>query len=401
MRIAYLINTYPAVSHTFVRREITGLERLGHRIDRYSIRPPALDLPDQLDREERVKTVVVLSQGLIVLLWAAARMTVLHPVRSLSALRTASAMVPNSIGGFVRTFAYFAEGCWLAARIQRDGVEHLHAHFGTNPAAVARLLHQLCSVPYSFTVHGPDEFDEPRQIDLRGKIAEAKFTVAISHHGRSQLMRWADIVDWDRIAVVRCGVDEDFLNQPLQPVDLVRGNRFCCIARLSGQKGIPLLLEAATILMQRDVSFHLDILGDGELRRQIEQSIVEKSLGDHVTLKGFCASATVRETLTNARALVLSSFAEGLPVVVMEALALGTPVIATAIAGIPELVDSRCGWVVPAGTVEALADAMVAALATDGPTLFAMGNVGRQRVASLHNSDRNAATLANLMEVSN
>jgi colanic acid/amylovoran biosynthesis glycosyltransferase len=401
MQIAYLINRYPAVSHTFVRREIAGLERLGHRVDRYSIRPASSDLPDPLDQHERARAIVVLSQGAIALLWATARMALVHPIRSLTALRAAWAMVPNSIGGIIRSFAYLAEGCWLAYRFRHEGVEHLHAHFGTNPAAVARLTHRLCGVPYSFTAHGPDEFDEPRQIDIHGKIAEAKFTVAISHYGRSQLMRWADIADWSKIAVVRCGVDADFLDRPMKGVTATRSNRFCCIARLSSQKGIPLLVEAAAILAQREVSFHLDILGDGELRSQIEQTIVDNGLGDCITLKGFCDSATVRQTLIDARALILSSFAEGLPVVIMEALALGTPVITTAIAGISELVDAHCGWVVPAGTAEALADAMVAALTTDAQTLVEMGTVGRQRVAFFHNADRNAAILADLMQARN
>jgi glycosyltransferase involved in cell wall biosynthesis len=291
-----------------------------------------------------------------------------------------------------RHFVYLVEACWLAGRLA--GVDHLHAHFGTNPAAVARLVEVLTGMPYSFTVHGPDEFDAPVALGLRSKIAHARCVMAISSYGRSQLMRWCDPVHWNKLIVMRCGVDELFTSEP--PVLERDQTTFCCVARLSAQKGLPLLIEAASRLAAMGLDFSLVLVGDGDMRAQLESMIVKHSLQQRVTIKGYVESADVRDIVARSRAMVLASFAEGLPVVIMEALAMRTPVIATAIAGTPELVDEECGWLIPAGSVEALTDAMAAALAASPASLGAMGDVGRKRVLEHHDAARNGRALVQL-----
>jgi len=393
LRIAYLVNRYPAVSHSFIRREILGLEALGHEVVRFSLRGVDGKLPDEADRREAERTKVVLGQGEAALIGAALTTMLLRPARFAKALGAAYAMAGWGLKPKVRHLAYLVEACWIARHL--DGAEHLHAHFGTNPAAVARLVHLLCGIPYSFTVHGPEEFDHPVGLALPMKMADAKAVIAISSFGRSQLMRWAAYRDWPKIRVVRCGVDALFADTA--PPAPVSAPELCCVARLSGQKGLPLLIQAASLLKARGVDFHLTLVGDGEMRREIEAMIVTAGLDSAITITGYVSATEVRARIVASRAMVLPSFAEGLPVVIMEALALGVPVVTTAIAGIPELVDEACGWIIPAGSAETIADAMAEALAADPAKLREMGLVGRERVLAMHDAGSNAAALADII----
>jgi glycosyltransferase involved in cell wall biosynthesis len=396
MKIAYLVNRYPAVSHSFIRREILALEALGASVERHSIRRPDADLPDAGDRAERARTFLVLDQGYTALIWSLLLVAVQRPGRWLGAARTAVAMAEPSPKSMLRHAAYLVEACLLARRFERLGIVHVHAHFGTNPTAVARLVERLTGIGYSFTAHGPDEFDSPLGYDLAGKIAGARFAVGVSSFGRSQLMRWSDHRHWSRIKAVRCSVGEDYLagSPPAGNVS----NVLSCVARLSPQKGLPLLIDAAGILDRRGIDFHLRLVGDGPMRAEIEAQVERLGLERKVTITGWCDGPAVRRHLLESRAMVMASFAEGLPVVIMEALALGRPVIATAIAGIPELVDDRCGWLVSAGSIEALADAMAAALEATAETLARMGETGRARVADCHSAATNGRLLLNLIE---
>lgn len=395
MRIAYLTSEYPAISHSFIRREIVAMERLGHVVARFSIRP-AGNLVSAEDRAEAERTRFILPQGAGALLAAAALVPLSRPRRWASALRLAFAMGRLAGRGPVTALAYFLEACWLLRRLEREGIEHVHAHFGTNPAAVARLVRRMGGPPYSFTVHGPDEYDRPAALDLGGKVADAAAAVAISHYGRAQLMRWSALADWARVGVVRCAIGDEFRDAPTAPARPAPA--FVAVARLAEQKGLPLLIEAAARLRARGHDFTLRIVGDGPLRPVLVRQIAAEGLGGIVTLVGPLDGAGVRAEMLAARAFVLPSFAEGLPVVIMEALALGRPVIASAIAGTPELVDAGCGWLVPAGSVEALSEAMVAALEAFPEQLATLGAEGRQRVLARHDALNNARALTALIE---
>lgn len=393
LRVAYLTNLYPAISHSFIRTEIEALERAGCGIARFSVRRSA-SLSDDSDRTEAARTSVLLGDA-PKLLAALVRQTVKHPVRICAALGIAIRSACRgglSFPRLLRSSAYFTEAVVLADAMRRARLSHVHAHFGTNPANVARLAAKLSGGTYSFTVHGPDEFDAPLEHDLCGKIADAAFAIGVSSFGRSQLMRWSDPSHWNRIAVVRCSVAPRFLDT--EPC-IADPRRLVCVARLSAQKGLPLLIEAVGRL--RDLpGFRIDIIGDGDQRPNIEARIAELGIGDRLRLLGWCAPDRVVSEVATARAFVLPSFAEGLPVGIMEAMALGRPVIATAIAGIPELVDAQTGWLIPAGSVRALTGAIRAALDASTETLAAMGEVGRARVREHHHPDANAAILAEL-----
>lgn len=384
MKIAYLTNHYPAVSHSFIRREIEALEALGVSVDRYSVRESHGDLPDARDRAERERTHYLLRRGAAALLWSMIVVGLRRPGRFARAKLLAFRMAEKTPGSLIRHVAYLAQAAMLTRALRDRPVHHLHVHFGTNPTAVARLLRVLNDTPYSFTAHGPDEFDRPIALDLRGKIADSAFAVGVSSFGRSQLMRWSDPKNWHKIAVVHCSVDADYLGEEAAALPVNTSNQLCCVARLSAQKGLPLLIEAAALLRNRGADFHLRLVGDGEMRLEIEAQIAAAGLQDRISITGWCDGAAVRRHLSESRAMVMASFAEGLPVVLMEALALGRPVIATAIAGIPELVDQDCGWLVKAGSPTALADAMQEALRADPATLQRLGETGRRRVTERH-----------------
>ena len=398
MKIAYLINCYPAVSHSFIRREIAAIEEAGGTILRYSVRSANLEaLPDARDRMEYAKTTVILGQHWLILILALLSKMLRSPRSFVQALRVAFTRCSCNISDIIRRVGYLAEASWLANQLIQNQVAHLHTHFGTNSAMVARLSRKLGGPHYSFTVHGPDEFDKPVEIDLRGKVADSAFCVAVSSFGRGQLMRWSDFVDWKKIEVVKCGVDDEFL-QEYRSTPISDEPRFCAVARLSGQKGIPLLVEAAARLKKEGYKFTVELIGDGEMRDQIVDMIRQHDVEDTVILAGWANSEEIVRHLLSVKAMVLPSFAEGLPVVIMEALALERPVIVTAIAGTPELVNNDCGWLIPSGSVDSLADALKSAIQSSSEELSAMGAIGRSRILKFHNSKRNGAYLLSLIK---
>ena len=397
MRLAYLCNVYPAVSHSFVRREIAGIEEAGNNVQRFSLRPPQDGLKDEVDLREASITESVLRQGIARLVFAALALLFSRPGKTLAALKTALRLSSPGIERKARHVAYWLEAAWLVRRMDKLGIQHLHAHFGTNPAAVATIARAWGGPPFSFTVHGPDEFDAPLALGLPAKIEAAAFVVAITSYCRSQLMRWSAPEHWDKIELVRCGLDDDILNAPPEPVSAA-STEFVCVARLSAQKGLPLLIAASERLRNAGETFSVTLVGGGELHESLKREIKDRGLQDIVKLAGVRSTPDMHQHIREARAFVLPSFAEGLPMTIMEAFALSRPVITTAIAGIPELVDDQCGWVITAGSVEALVEAMRSALHTPTEQLSEKGAVGRERVLRLHCVKSTAAGIVMAIE---
>jgi len=242
LKVAYLINQYPKTSHSFVRREILALEKLGLQIERFSIRQVGEDLVDPSDRAELPRTRVLLA-GKGRLLACMLKTAFSRPAAFCRALGMTARLSRPSDRGFLRHLAYLAEACVLLDHMRRQGIQHVHAHFGTNSAVVALLAHLLGGVSYSMTVHGPEEFDRPEMLSLGEKINHAKFVIAISEYGRSQLYRWCEADHWLKIHVVHCGVDDQFL--AATPAPIPARPRLVCVGRLCEQKGQLLLLQAA------------------------------------------------------------------------------------------------------------------------------------------------------------
>jgi colanic acid/amylovoran biosynthesis glycosyltransferase len=395
--IAYLINQYPKVSHSFIRREIAAVEAGGVNVVRFSLRSCAAELVDEADYAELKRTQIVLDQGLGNLLRRLLQVALTRPRRFGVALALAGKWGWYSDRGMLRHLAYLAEACVLLQWFAEASVAHVHAHFGSNSTAVAALCHILGGPTYSFTVHGPDEFDQAQAIGLAEKIQRATFVVTVSSFSRSQLYRWCDSSQWAKIQVVHCGLDDEFF--PATPIPIPSVPRLVCVGRLCAAKGQLLLIEAVHQLVSEGIPVQLVLVGDGELRPTIEALITQLQVQDHVEITGWANTASVRQQLLAARAMVLPSFAEGLPVVIMEALALGRPVITTYIAGIPELVESGvCGWLVPAGSIETLTAALRAALQAPVDQLEAMGQVGARRVFQHHHGATEAAKLVKLFQ---
>ena len=395
MNIAYLMPTYPLPSQTFIRREIAALEASGMTIHRFAARRFVGKLSDSADLAEQGRTCYLLEAGGWGLAGALIATVVGRPRRWLATLATAIRLGRRSERGLTWHLIYFAEACLLLRWLADRAADHVHVHFGTNAATVALLCRQLGGPPYSVTIHGPEEFDSPRQLGLREKVRHAAFIVAISQFTRSQLCRWTDSADWWKIHVIHCGLDELFLFAVASPIP--ERPRLVNVGRLCEQKGQHLLLEAAAHLLAHNLDFELVIVGDGPLRGELERLIDHHNMRGRVWITGFLDNQGVRCELEAAPALVMPSFAEGLPVVVMEALALGRPVISTYVGGIPELVEpGRHGWLVPAGAVEPLAAAMAAALTADTVELETMGRSGAARVAERHDINNEARKLAEL-----
>lgn len=396
MKIGYILNTYPSPSHSFIRREIRALERRGLKVHRFAMRPFAGALVDPADKEEALVTEYVLGQGIVTLIWSLFIAGLQAPLRIWRALWLAMEASEGSEAGFFKHMVYFLEAAFIARRVVELKLDRLHAHFGTNAATVAMLASEITGKPFSFTVHGPEEFDKPAAIALPLKLKRADFTVAISSFGRSQLCRQVDYRCWPRIRVVHCGIEAQHYDSAL-PVPTTRPVTLVNIGRFSEQKGQLLLIEAMAEVMRRGVQARLKLVGDGELRRPIERAIAHAGLGERIELTGWLDEAGVRHAIETSHGLVLPSFAEGLPMVVMEAMGAARPVIATWVAGIPELMqDQRTGWLVPAGDAMALAEAIIDLATSTDDRLRRMGTTGRARVLMRHNVETEAGKLAAL-----
>lgn len=397
MRVAYLINQYPKISHAFIRREILALEHRGVEVVRFAMRGWDAECVDTDDIEEQTRTRYVLRQGVGPLILASIGAAVRSPGRFLASLRLALDTGRWSDRPLLYHLVYLAEACRLVSWLKECGARHVHAHFGTNAAEVVMLARTLGGPPYSITIHGPEEFDKPHALNLGEKVRRSAFTVAITSFARSQIYRWIDRNHWPQVSVVHCGIEAGFHEgeHPRAPDAL----RLVCLGRLSPEKGQLLLIEAAALLAAKGLRFEITLVGDGPMRQTLEGSITARGLEDRIRLTGSISTERLRDELLRARALVLPSFAEGLPMVIMEAMALRRPILTTWIAGIPELVrDQIDGWLFPAGSVSALAAAMEDCLSRPVEEIWAMGESARTRVLERHSVEDQAMRLDELFE---
>jgi colanic acid/amylovoran biosynthesis glycosyltransferase len=398
LKIAYFINQYPKVSHSFIRREICALERQGFAIQRIALRGWDTPTPDEEDRLEQQRTRYILRHGLWATLMPLLITLLRSPLRFFATISLALRMARESRErSLIYHLVYIAEACLILSWLRQSAATHVHAHFGTNSAEVIMLVRALGGPPYSFTVHGPDEFQQP--MGLREKVERSAFVVAVSSYGRSQLYLRLPHQDWPKVQVVHCGLDKAFYE--VSPVPVPAVPRLVCVGRLCEAKGQLLLVEAAARCAAQGVPVELVLAGDGPLRGELEKLIAEYKLGNQVRITGWISSNEVREQILAARALVLPSFAEGLPVVIMEAMALRRPVLSTYIAGIPELIlPGENGWLFAAGSLEDLVNALQECLAAPIEALQALGAAGHSRVIARHAIDVEAGKLAALFQKS-
>ncbi|NNL71793.1 MAG: glycosyltransferase family 4 protein [Silicimonas sp.] len=397
MHVAYLINLYPQVSHTFIRREILALEAQGVTVDRIAIRGWDDDIVDDDDHVERKRTRYVLKDGTGALLADTLQIAFRHPARFLTAFRAAVSMSRHAFRPLPYHLIWLAQACRIRRWTEATGASHLHAHFGTNPAEIARLVHLLGGPSYSFTVHGPIDLDGERQLHFPAKMGDASFIAAITAYCRSQIMRQISRKDWPKLNIVHCALDADYFCNDIPPFPDTLG--FLSVARLSPEKGHFHLLDGFAAVHARHPEARLVLAGDGPSRSEIEARITEMGLTDAVEITGWVDAARVKAELARATAFVLPSFSEGLPVVIMEAMARGRPVISTYVAGIPELVlPGKTGWLVPPSDTEALTAAMLEVASADDSRLRAMAEAGRDRAKERHSIKVEAAKLKVLFQ---
>lgn len=381
--IAYLTSEYGRASDTFIRNEVHALRGLGCTVHTFSVRRPREVNPAAQVVAEQASTYYLLEHA-GPLLWATFLTILSQPGQLLRALRLWLQLLRNSRFAVMRHVFYLCEACLLARCLKQRKVQWLHNHIAENSAAVAMLASTLCDIPYSMTVHGPGIFFHPRAQSLGLKIRQSAFTACITEFCRSQCMIFCDPADSHRLKIVHCAVGPEFLET--EPTPVPQTSQLLFVGRFCIEKGLLILLQATKRLIDDGLHPKLVLIGDGDLRREIEGYINLHCLDSHVVLMGSQSSEVVTQQLLASRALVLSSFAEGLPVVCMEALAMGRPVIAPHIAGIPELIkDGVNGWLVTPSSVESLYAAMRDALTLPTAQLDKMGAEGRRQVEVNHN----------------
>ena len=389
--IAYVLGHYPRLAQTFIRQEIRSLEELGQPIVPISVNVPVESdrATDDL-RAEHARTFYVKSVGA-----RGAATALLRAVRaSPRGLLATLALAVRSAGFDLRAqlyhFFYVIEGLVVWDRCRAAGVRRMHTHFAVPTSTVAWFATEFgCQVDgpgtwsWSLTVHGPhDFFDESRML-LSYKASSLGAVVCITDYARSQVIRQLDPAHWHKVHVVRCGIDLDrFLARPPRP--LGTPPTVLMVGRLAPEKGHRVLVEAAALLHARGVDIVVELVGAGPERDALAAAAAASGIADSIRFAGEMPSDQVALRLREADVFCLPSFAEGLPIAIMEAMAVGVPVVTTYLAGIPELVaDGVTGALVPSGRADLLADALEHVL-TDGPGREALVVAGRARVTAEH-----------------
>lgn len=340
MKVAYLTSLYPATSHTFIRREVEALHRAGIEVETFSIRRPSCSEqndPENLGAFQR--TTYILPPSLARILVANLSCMVRRPLTYMRTLRDAFRHRVPGVRTWLYSFIYFIEAMILAEALDKRQVQHLHNHFANASATVGYLATRYLDIDFSLTLHGISEFDYPAGQLLREKVEHARFVACVSHFGRAQAMRITDRGCWPKMAIVRCGIDtERFSPGPDLPVNAHDRLRLLHVGRLSAEKGQAGLITAFAQVRQQGINAELRILGDGPLESALKQHAHDLGVADRCIFLGRQGEEGVLNELRASNAFVLSSFMEGLPVVLMEALACRVPVVAPCVAGIPELV---------------------------------------------------------------
>lgn len=393
MRIAYLVAQYPTVSHTFVLREVAALRALGLDIVTCSIRrtPPEQHRGPEEKAEARATFNVLAAAKKPRRMLAAQIAALKKPGLYFRTLAHSWKMRGPGWRAALYQLIYFTEAVVLADHLKAQGVTHVHNHFAQGSCTVALLTARLAEIPFSFTLHGPVDFDDQQLWRLDAKIADANFVSCISHYCRSQGMLVSPAEHWSKMHIVHCGVDLSRYTAKTKP-----GKEILFVGRLAAEKGVPILIDVLPQIRAKHPDLHVTLIGDGPDRVELENNTRKAGLTDAITFAGYKSQDEVAEALAETNLFVLPSFAEGVPVVLMEAMATQKTVVTTRIAGIPELVeDGVSGRVVSPGDGNALAQAIIEIL--DQPdSAHKMGAEGRKKVEAEFDIAKEARKLADL-----
>ena len=395
LRIAYMTGQYPRATDTFIQREVAALRAKGVFVQTFAVRrPPESEAGTAEQDAERLGThylVPCTPWGLVI---AHLGLLVRSPCRYLKGLTLALTARAPGLRSFVYQILYFLEAGLVARQMRRKDLSHLHNHFASSSCTVAMLAAEVGGFTFSFTIHGPAIFFEPKYWRLDEKVNRALFVCCISHYCRSQVMIWAPPRKWDRLHIVHCGVDPGLFAEPHAGSN---GADLMWVGRLAAVKGLPVLLEAVAQLKATNPAVRLTVVGDGPDRPMLEATARDLDVANCVDFVGYQSNAEVRRRLSATDVFVMSSFAEGVPVVLMEAMASHLPVVATQIAGVAELVDDGVsGHLVPAGDAQGLVGKLTDLLA-DPSLRSRMGLAGRVRVEQEFNIHSEADRLCQIL----
>jgi colanic acid/amylovoran biosynthesis glycosyltransferase len=352
--MAYLVSRYPAISHTFILREVQGLRALGHTLFTASINAPdrPVSAMEGYEKQEARSTFFVKAQGIAGALAAFGYWLLHAPLLLLQMLRLSMAL--GKQGKLLYGLAYAAEAALVARWMQQKQLKFLHVHFGNAGATIGVLVKRLTRCHLSYTIHGPDEFDDVAGQHLALKMQEADRVVCISQFAKGQLMRISHPDHWPKLQVCRLGVDPSQFTYADRPLDKATTD-LLCVGRLSSAKAQVLLVQVCAQLRDEGLKFKLTMVGDGPDRARIEQTIAQLQLGSLIELTGALNQQAVRAQFARADVFVLPSLAEGIPVVLMEAMSSGVPCVSTPVNGIPELIQhERTGLLAVPGDVDSL-----------------------------------------------
>ncbi|MGE5469632.1 MAG: glycosyltransferase family 4 protein [Bacteroidota bacterium] len=394
MRLAYFTNTYPRATDTFIQREVTGLRQQGFEVLTFSVRKSGTDHDVGPEvRAEKQNTFYILPVNPLHLLFLNLAAIVSRPARYLGALRLALSTARPGWSGLIYQMFYFQEAVILARAMRRQNIEHLHNHFGDASGTVAMLASALAGIGYSITIHGPHIFFDPGNWALREKTQYSRFIVCISHYCKSQMMLFSDQSAWNRFHVVHCGVDPDrFHYVAVKPI----ARKLLYIGRLAVEKGLPVLFESLRLLHEQGYDWELTLVGDGNERPLLETMVRQMGIAERVVFAGYANQEEIRDHLLQHDIFILPSFAEGVPVSLMEALACGIPVIATYVGGVTELVETgETGLMVSPSDPIALRDA-IAKYLENYELRAKVSRNGRQQVVANFNLQSELRKLAGL-----
>lgn len=381
-RIAYLASEYDAPSHTFIRREVDGLRRLGMDVDCFSIQPAASgEAQGILGRSPFAYLVALLAAFLG------------HPLRFLSTWRLALSHRPPGLRALLWAQFHFVEAVLLSQLLRGAGIGHLHNHFANSGASVGMLAAHFLQIPWSLTLHGISETDYPSGVMLPDKLERADFVACASYFMRAQAMRLIGPDQWPKFHIVRCGVDLDTLKKLASTSR--EGDVPClvCVARLSPEKGHSGLIDVLGHLRGEGIAFELVLVGDGPMGLDLQRHIAELNLEDRVSMPGYLTEHETLQVIADADILVLASFMEGLPVVLIEAAALAKPVIASRVAGIPELVEHGETGLLFTPSDWAALEVMLRSLLGDRHSWSRLGKAARLRAEAEFSIDQSAARM--------
>lgn len=398
-RLAYLLSSYPAVSHTFFLNEIQALRGLGFEIDVASINTPVAPGDGLAAREatEASATYYIKATPKLQVLFLLLKTLFTRPRVFLRGLPFALRQNPWNVYAKLYSLAYFVEAVLVGDWMRRNRHNHLHIHFGGAVATVGMITSIAWEIPYSLMIHGPEEFFNIEKTLLVPKVEHARFVLCISNFCRSQLLRICPPEHWSKLHVVRLGVDPQlFSPRPGEPdPDCIE---LLCVGRLVPDKGQLILLQACAELLKRGHALRVRFIGEGPDRPRLESFIAEHNLAAVASLEGALSHDETRKRLRGAGIFVLPSFAEGVPVALMEAMAMEIPCISTFVGGIPELIeDAVSGVLVPPSSPHALANA-IERMALESGFRARIAAAGRCRILERYNLGENIVTLASRFE---